>query len=140
MSGFKITPLKQKNLREKMRRCGVKEKDLVENFIRSGGPGGQHANKNATCVYLKHVPTGIEVKCSRERSQSVNRFLARKMLLAKLEKRKRDRIAQKRHKKEKLRRQRRTRSRKGKEKILAEKKKRSKKKDLRRKIDPGSLE
>jgi protein subunit release factor B len=134
MAGFKITPLKEKNLKAKMRRCGVKEKDLGENFIRSGGRGGQHVNKNATCVYLKHLPTGLEVKCSRERSQSVNRFLARKILLGKIEKKAYEKAARALYKKEKLRRQKRGRSKKGKEKMLEDKKKRSRKKELRKRV------
>ena len=135
MAGFKITPLKKKNLRAKMRRYGVKERDLRENFIRSGGRGGQHVNKNATCVYLKHVPTGLEVKCSRERFQSVNRFLARRILLDKIEKKVREKAAKVLHEKEKLRRQKRGRSKKGKEKMLEDKKRHARKKELRKRID-----
>ena len=75
MTAFNVTPRKEKNLQDKMQRFGIKESDLIEKFIRSSGRGGQHVNKASTCVYLKHKPTGIEVKCSRERSQSLNRFL-----------------------------------------------------------------
>ena len=60
---------------------GVREEDLEEKFIRSSGKGGQHVNKTSTCVWLKHLPTGVEVKCMAERSQSMNRFLARRELL-----------------------------------------------------------
>ena len=63
---------------------GVREEDLEENFVRSSGKGGQHVNKSSTCVRLRHIPTGIEVKCMTERSQSVNRFLARRELLEKI--------------------------------------------------------
>ena len=72
-------------LREKMQALGIREKDILEKFIRSSGHGGQKLNKTASCVYLKHLPTGVEVKCMRERSQSVNRFLARRELAGKLE-------------------------------------------------------
>lgn len=136
MAGFKITPLKEKNLKAKMLRFGVKEKDLRETFIRSGGRGGQHVNKNATCVHLKHLPTGLEVKCSRERSQSVNRFLARKILLNKIEKQVRGKAAAALYAREKKRRQKRGRSKKGKEKMLEDKRRRARKKELRRKISP----
>ena len=68
-----------------MSRLGIRQDDIAENFIRSSGPGGQNANKTSTCVYLKHLPTGIEVKCQRERSQVLNRLLAYKLLLNKIE-------------------------------------------------------
>jgi protein subunit release factor B len=134
MTVYRITPKKEETLRKKMLLCGVREKDLTENFIRSGGRGGQHVNKTSTCVYLKHVPTGIEVKCARERSQSINRFLARKILTEKIEKMAHEKAAAEKHRREKLRRQKRGRSKKGKERMLAEKRKRSEKKALRGKI------
>ena len=64
---------------------GIQENDLLEKFVRSSGKGGQKVNKTSTCVYLKHIPTGIEVKCMKDRSQSINRFLARRELLEKIE-------------------------------------------------------
>ncbi len=63
----------------------ILEKDIVEKFIRSSGHGGQKLNKTSSCVYLKHLPTGIEIKCMRERSQSINRFLARRELAERIE-------------------------------------------------------
>ena len=69
-----------------MEALGVREEDIEEKFIRSSGRGGQKVNKASTCVYLKHIPTGIEVKCMRERSQSLNRFLARRELVEKISK------------------------------------------------------
>ena len=68
-----------------MAELGVKEDDLEETFVRSSGNGGQHVNKTSTCVQLRHKPSGIMVTASRERSQSVNRFLARRELLERLE-------------------------------------------------------
>lgn len=76
---------KEKAVLEKMEHLGIREEDIVERFIRSRGHGGQNVNKVSTCVYLKHVPTGIEVKCQQERSQALNRFLARRILIQKIE-------------------------------------------------------
>ena len=76
---------KEEVLLKKMDELGVKESDLDEKFIRSGGPGGQNVNKVATCVQLKHLPTGITVKIQKDRTQGVNRFLARRSLLSKIE-------------------------------------------------------
>jgi protein subunit release factor B len=133
---FGVSPAKEENLKGKMRRFGVKEADLTERFIRSRGRGGQHVNKASTCVYLKHNPTGIEVKCSRERSQILNRFLARRILVGKIEKMVLGRASEERQRIEKIRRQKRKRSKRAKEKMLEEKKKRSKKKILRRRVEP----
>ncbi len=85
MPDFAVSEDKNRLLREKMEALGILEKDLVEKFIRSSGHGGQKLNKTSSCVYLKHLPTGIEIKCMRERSQSINRFLARRELAEKLE-------------------------------------------------------
>lgn len=68
-----------------MAELGVREEEIEETFIRSSGAGGQHVNKSATCVRVRHLPSGIEVKCMTERSQSLNRFLARRELLERLE-------------------------------------------------------
>jgi protein subunit release factor B len=81
-----VSPEKQKALENTMRRLGIREQDLVERFVRSQGHGGQKVNKTSTCVYLKHLPTGIEVKCQETRSQPLNRFLARRTLVEKVEK------------------------------------------------------
>jgi protein subunit release factor B len=83
---FAVSEEKNHWLREKMEALGVHERDLEERFVRSSGAGGQKVNKTSTCVYLKHLPTGLEVKCMKERSQSINRFLARRELMDKIEK------------------------------------------------------
>jgi protein subunit release factor B len=75
-----VTAKKANALAERMARCGVKENQLKEKFIASSGPGGQKVNKSASCVYIKHIPTGIEVKMSKERSAGLNRYYARKRL------------------------------------------------------------
>lgn len=117
----------------------LNKKEVIEKFIRSGGPGGQKVNKSSTCVYLKHIPTGIEVKVSRERSQAINRILAWRFLAEKIDE-KTLKIKTARQKKiEKIRRQKRKRSRRAKEKILRGKKLQSKKKRLR-KISPEDLQ
>jgi len=84
MLTFSVSEEKNRWLRERMADLGVREEDLEEKFVRSSGKGGQHVNKSSTCVWLRHIPTGIEVKCMVERSQSVNRFLARRELLEKV--------------------------------------------------------
>jgi protein subunit release factor B len=83
---FPVSEEKNRWLRERMEALGVREEDLEEKFIRSSGSGGQKVNKTSTCVYLRHLPTGIEVKCMRDRSQPLNRFLARRELVEKISK------------------------------------------------------
>lgn len=87
MPEFGVTPPKANALAARMLACGLDEKDLDERFVRSGGPGGQHVNKSATAVYVKHLPTGLEVKMQKARSQALNRYYARRRLCELLEKR-----------------------------------------------------
>jgi len=77
---FGVTAKKQQDLETRMASLGLREQDLQEKFIHSSGPGGQRVNKTASCVYLKHLPTGLEVKMQRERQQRLNRYYARKRL------------------------------------------------------------
>jgi len=128
---FSVTPTKAKNLTDKMRRFGIKEKDILERFIRSGGRGGQNVNKVSTCVQLKHIPTGVEVKCGRERSQALNRFLARRTLVSKIETMVLGKASEEKQRIAKIRRQKRKRSKRAKEKMLDGKKKQGRKKVLR---------
>ena len=67
-----------------MAALGIREEELEESFVRSSGKGGQHVNKTSTCVRIRHIPTGVEVKCMVDRSQSINRFLARRELVEKI--------------------------------------------------------
>jgi protein subunit release factor B len=125
---------KTKAITGRMLTLGVEESDFEESFIRSSGPGGQKVNKSSSCVYLIHIPTGLSVKCQRERSQSLNRFLARRLLLDKIEKRQKGFIAQEKEKLEKIQRQKRKRSKRAKEKILTAKHQQAEKKNLRGKV------
>jgi len=84
MTNFAVSEEKNRWLRERMTAVGLREEDMEERFVRSSGAGGQHVNKTATCVWLRHRPTGLEVKCMADRSQSLNRFLARRELAEKL--------------------------------------------------------
>ena len=111
---------------------GVSESDLDESFVRSGGHGGQNVNKVSTCVLLVHRPTGLQVKCQTTRHQGQNRFIARELLLEKLETRHQERLAAERAQVEKLRRQKRGRSRGAKARILADKSHQAAKKASRR--------
>ncbi len=85
MSRFGVSPEKEAELLRRMAACGLTEQEIEEQFVRSGGAGGQHVNKTSTCVYLRHVPTGLEVKMQRTRSQALNRFYARRRLCELLE-------------------------------------------------------
>ena len=128
---FRVSKSKNEALKIKMQRLDVCENDLEEKFIRSSGKGGQKVNKTSSCVYLKHRPTGIEVKCQKERSQALNRFLARKILVNKIETRILGRLSEEKRKIEKIRRQKRKRSKRAKEKMLKDKRKRAEKKRMR---------
>jgi protein subunit release factor B len=85
MGDSHISPEKIHALEERMKDLGIQEKDIEEKFIRSQGKGGQKVNKTSSCVYLKHTPTGIEVKCQKARSQAMNRFFARRLLSDKID-------------------------------------------------------
>ncbi|HNQ02758.1 MAG TPA: peptide chain release factor-like protein [Syntrophales bacterium] len=129
-----VSAEKEKALLERMARLGVAESDLRETFVRSSGPGGQKVNKTSTCVQLVHVPTGLTVKCQRERSQAMNRFLARRLLLDRIERLQRGVVEAERERVEKIRRQKRKRSKRAREKMLEAKRRHSEKKGLRAKI------
>jgi protein subunit release factor B len=121
MATFGVSPEKEQTLTERMERLGIREEDIVEKFIRSGGHGGQNVNKVATCVYLKHLPTGTEVKCQQERFQSLNRYLARRILTDKIEAAVLGKESEEEQRIAKIRRQKRKRSKRAKEKMLADK-------------------
>jgi peptide chain release factor len=126
-----VTQSKQEQLVSRMLALNIRDRDLVEKFVLGSGKGGQKMNKTSSCVYLRHVPTGIEVKCQRERSRALNRYLARQELCNRIQERilgiktERQQLAQK------IRRQKRRRSRRQKEKMLDAKHHQSRKKQLR---------
>ena len=126
-----VNSFKEHALRDKMNALGIYERDFDEQFVRSGGKGGQNVNKTSTCVYLLHRPTGLSVKCQQERSQAVNRFLARRLLVEKIAQQVLRIKTEAQQRAEKIRRQKRCRSRRAKEKMLAEKHHQSEKKQYR---------
>jgi protein subunit release factor B len=131
-----ISQEKEEALRERMGQLGVREEEFRETFIRSSGPGGQKVNKTSSCVYLVHLPTGLSVKCQQERSQTLNRFLARRILLDRIEHLKTGIVRAERMRVEKIRRQKRKRSRRAQEKTLEAKHIQSEKKSLRSRVGP----
>ena len=134
---FPVSREKERALVERLRRLGVRDEDLEEWFVRSRGRGGQNVNKVSTCVMLRHRPSGLLVRCERERSQALNRFLARRDLLDKIEARQRGVAEEAARERARIRRQKRRRSRRAKEKMLAAKHAQSEKKAARR---PPGLE
>ena len=139
MQNFGVSLTKEHALRHKMRMLGIHESDLIETFIRSAGKGGQNVNKSSTCVYLKHIPTSIEIKCQKERSQALNRYFARLWLTNKIENKVLGNLSENKKKIEKIRRQKRKRSKRAKIKILENKRRHSQKKVLRKNIDISSV-
>jgi protein subunit release factor B len=121
MATFGVSPDKEQALAARMEKLGIREEDILEKFIRSGGHGGQNVNKVATCVYLKHLPSGVEVKCQQERSQAMNRFLARRILADKIETAILGKHSEEEQRIAKIRRQKRKRSKRAKDKMLADK-------------------
>lgn len=115
-----------------MAECAILEDDLIEKFILGSGSGGQKVNKTHSCVYLKHVPSGIEVKCQRTRSRELNRLYARRELLERIKEKVYQIESKKQKEAEKIRRQKKKRSRRAKEKMLEEKHHRAKIKEGRK--------
>lgn len=135
---FPVSPDKNENLARAMERLGIRESDLEESFIRSGGPGGQNVNKVSTRVVLKHLPSGLVVKCQRERSQAMNRYWARRILVERIDSQIHGRQSEEAKRIRKIKHQKRRRSKRAKDKILQSKRAHGEKKQLRRRVENGT--
>lgn len=122
MSKFGVSIEKEKALRDKMVELGISESDFEETFIRSSGPGGQNVNMVSTCVQLKHLPTGITVKIQKDRSQGVNRFLARRLIVHRIEEKLYGKASPQLKRIEKIRKQKKRRKKRAKSRLDSKKK------------------
>lgn len=132
-----VSPEKQSDLERRMELLGIAEADLLEKFVRGSGSGGQKINKTNNCVFLKHLPSGVAIKCQMDRSRELNRFLARRELCEQLERIRDGKASAHTQAIEKLRRQKRRRSRRSKQRSVADKRQLSEKKSLRRAPSAG---
>jgi protein subunit release factor B len=128
---FPVSSQKERQLLERMQALGVREADIDEQFVRSSGAGGQNVNKVSSCVVLHHRPTGIQVRCQKERSQGLNRFIARRLLVEKIEAKIHGAASEEAQRIAKIRRQKRKRSRRAKLRLLEEKRHQGEKKSQR---------
>jgi len=126
------SPEKITALENRMLGLGISEDNFIEKFITGSGSGGQKINKTASCVYLKHLPTGIEVKCQQQRSRELNRYIARRELCERLEEIRDGKKSKRQQAREKIRRQKRRRSRRAKNRMLDDKTKHASKKNMRK--------
>lgn len=126
------SPEKIAALEARMLSLGITEETIIEKFIHGSGSGGQKVNKTASCVYLKHIPSGTEIKCQQQRSRELNRYIARRELCERLEEARDGKKSAKQKAYEKIRRQKRRRSRRSKNRMLDDKSKHSEKKSARK--------
>ncbi len=134
MSDGVLGTTKKELLEQRMNTLGIEESDLIEKFVQGSGSGGQKINKTSSCVYLKHIPTGKEVKCQKTRSLSLNRYYARVELCEEIEEELLGIKSKRQQEIEKIRRQKRRRSRKQRAKMLDDKHKHAEKKELRKPV------
>ena len=127
-----ITSEKLTAMEERMAVLGITQGDLLEKFVRGSGAGGQKINKTSSCVFLKHLPSGVCIKCQMDRSREINRFLARRELCEQLESIRDGKATAKTQAIEKMRRQKRRRSRRSKQRSIVDKRLLSTKTSLRR--------
>lgn len=131
MSNGFVSAGKWASLLKEMAKLGIAEEDIEEQFILSSGAGGQKVNKTCSCVRLRHVPSGTQIKCGESRYREVNRYLARKRLCLVIEERHIGEASRVRQEREKIRRRKRRRTRRQNERRLAEKHRTSEIKQLR---------
>ena len=134
------SPSKQQALADRMRQLGISDSDLVEKFVLGSGKGGQKVNKTSSCVYLRHIPTGIEVKCQQSRSRELNRFIARRELCDRFAERVKGEFTRRQAAAEKIRRQKRRRSRRQKQRMLDDKHHHSERKARRGSVPLGGAD
>jgi peptide chain release factor len=134
MSKFGVSLEKERALEVRMAALGLREEDIEERFIRGSGAGGQKINKTSSTVQLRHVGSGLEVRCQLRRSQSLNRYYARILLCDKYERQRKAVESSREAEVYKERRAKRGRSYGVKQQILREKKSRSEQKKLRQKV------
>lgn len=111
-----ISPDKIRSLQQRMHDLNILEGDIEERFIRAQGRGGQKVNKTSSCVHLRHIPTGVEVKCQETRGREANRFFARRILADKVEEKLMGKSSTKSREIEKIRKQKKRRSRRSRDK------------------------
>jgi protein subunit release factor B len=128
-----IAKNKWDKLADWMIKLHINEAELIEKFIIGSGKGGQNLHKTSSTVYLKHLPSGLEIKCQESRSREDNRYFARMRLCEKLHSMISDEKTKAQQQIEKLKRQKKRRSRRAKQKILDEKSRQSELKSLRKK-------
>ena len=129
-----VTQSKKDQLQARMAALGIRESDLAESFILGSGSGGQKINKTASCVQLRHAPSGIDLKCQASRSREMNRFLARRELCDRIEERKLGAASRRQQEAEKIRRQKRRRSRRQQANVMDDKHRHAEKKSNRRSV------
>ena len=137
MSDAYVSSAKRADLAKRLEQLGIRDKDLTEKFILGSGSGGQKVNKTASCVYLKHKPSGINVKCQRTRSRELNRYHARREICERMAERIEGEKSRRQQEAERIRRQKRRRSRRAKDKMLEGKRQQAEKKATRIRVDPG---
>ena len=131
---YGVSMEKGNQLVERMERLGIRESDLEESFIRGSGSGGQKINKTSSTVVIVHKPSGIEVRCQRERSQAMNRFFARRDLCDRMEEKTLGEASKRQQAIEKIRRQKRKRSKRAKARMVEGKRIQGAKKELRGRV------
>ena len=131
---FPVSPQKVEELRSRIQRLKINLSEIEEQFVRGSGHGGQKINKTSSCVWLRHLPTGIEVRCQEHREQSKNRLSAYKLLILKIEDRVKGAASVHAQNIFKLKKQKKKRSKRAQRKVLEGKKRRGEVKETRKKV------